>query len=185
MFTSRTLRGLTAALVFATVTAAESSGNREGARNSELGGAAQADLSGLSAEAEAGLGKALAGTWVVTVDQPGFPPSQRHFTFSADGGLITNDDLQVGPNFVEHFTIAQGNWVRTGHRSVAATTVGQRYNLEGSFLGTFKVRTNLVLNQAATRWNGVFRITIALPNGFVVFTSDGKFEATRLQVEPL
>jgi hypothetical protein len=187
MFTSRTSRVLTipAALVIAAVTAAESTGNRAGTNNSAVGGAAQADTSGLSAEAEAGLGKALAGTWIVTVDQPGFPLSQRHFTFSADGGLITNDDLQVGPNFVEHFTIAQGNWIRTGPRSVAATIVGQRYTLEGSFLGTFKVRMNLVLNQAATRWNGVFRITIALPNGFVVFTSDGTSEAARLEVEPL
>jgi hypothetical protein len=139
----------------------------------------------VSAQDEAAFAKALAGTWVVNVDQPGFPPSQRHFTFNADGGLVTNDDLQVGPNFVEHQTIGQGNWIRTGHRSVAATIAGQRFNLEGSLLGTYKVRMNLELNPLASEWTGRFRIDIALPNGQVIFTSDGSFEATALAVEPL
>jgi hypothetical protein len=139
----------------------------------------------VSAQDEAAFAKVLAGTWVVNVDQPGFPPGQRHFTFNADGGLVTNDDLQVGPNFVEHQTIGQGNWIRTGHRSVAATIAGQRFNLEGSLLGTYKVRMNLELNPLASEWNGRFRIDIALPNGLVIFTSDGHFEATPLSVEPL
>jgi len=97
---------------------------------------------------------------------------------------VTNDDLQVGPNFVEHQTIGQGNWIRTGHRSVAATIIGQRFNLEGSLLGTYKVRMNLELNPSAREWSGRFVIDIALPNGQVIFTSRGNFEATPLAVEP-
>lgn len=138
-----------------------------------------------SAQDEAALGRTLAGTWVVDVSQPGFPPAQRYFTFNSDGGLVTNDDLQVGPNFVEHFTVGQGNWIRTGTRSVAATIVGQRFNLEGTFLGTFKVRMNLELNPLTNEWNGTARVDIALPSGQVIFTSDAGFEATRLAVEPL
>jgi hypothetical protein len=138
-----------------------------------------------TAQDEVALGKVLAGTWVVNVDQPGFPPSQRHFTFSADGSLVTNDDLQVGPFFVEHFTIAQGNWIRTGSRSAAATIAGQRYNLQGTFLGTFKVRMNLEVDPLAREWIAPFRIDIALPDGRVFFTSGGTFKAARLEVEPL
>jgi hypothetical protein len=137
------------------------------------------------ARAEAAEAKELAGTWVVHVDQPGFPPSDRLFTFNSDGGLVTNDDLQVGPNFVEHFTIGQGNWIRTGNRRFSATIAGQRYNLQGSFLGTFKVRMNLELNEKMSQWSARFRIEIALANGTVVFISGGTFEAARIEVEPL
>lgn len=144
-----------------------------------------ANATRLSAQDEAAFGRTLAGTWAVTVDQPGFPQPQRHFTFNSDGGLVTNDDLQVGPNFVEHQTIGQGNWIRTGHRSVAATIIGQRFNLEGSFLGTYKVRMNLELDPSAREWSGRFVIDIALPNGQVIFTSGGNFDATPLAVEPL
>jgi hypothetical protein len=139
----------------------------------------------VSAQDEAAFGRTLAGTWVVSVNQPGFPPGQRHFTFNSDGGLVTNDDLQVGPDFVEHQTIGQGNWIRSGHRSVAATIAGQRFNLEGSLLGTYTVRMNLELNPLTSEWNGRFHIDIALPNGQVIFTSGGSFAATRLAVEPL
>jgi hypothetical protein len=143
-------------------------------------------LSGAAnAQDEAALGKALAGTWIVNVSQPGFPQPPRHFTFDADGGLITNDDLQVGPFFVEHFTIAQGSWIKTGSRSVSATTVGQRYNLLGTFLGTFKVKMNLEIDPQAREWTGIFQIEVALPGGQVIFTSGGTFQATRLEVEPL
>ena len=188
MFTRRLSRAftITAALVIsATVSGAESTSRRQPTNNSESNAATPTDTSHISAQEEAALGRTLAGTWVVNVNQPGFPPAQRHFTFNSDGGLVTNDDLQVGPNFVEHFTIGQGNWIRTGNRSVAATIVGQRFNLEGSFLGTFKVRMNLELNPLASEWSGTFRIDIALPGGQVIFTSDGGFEATRLAVEPL
>jgi hypothetical protein len=33
----------------------------------------------LSAQDEAAFDRTLAGTWAVTVDQPGFPQPQRHF----------------------------------------------------------------------------------------------------------
>ena len=188
MFTRRLSRAftITAALVIsATVTGANSTSSRRTPNNSGLSPATPTVTSHVSAQDEAAFGRTLAGTWVVNVNQPGFPPAQRHFTFNSDGGLVTNDDLQVGPNFVEHFTIAQGNWIRTGNRSVSATIVGQRFNLEGSLLGTFKVRMNLNLNPLASEWNGRFRIDIALPNGQIIFTSDGSFEAARLAVEPL
>lgn len=165
--------------------AAESSASRVSTNNPALNALAHFDPSAIAAQDEAALGKTLAGTWVVNVDQPSFPQPQRHFTFNADGGLVTNDDLQVGPLFVEHFTIAQGNWIRTGSRSVAATIAGQRYNLQGSFVGTFKVRMNLEVDPLANEWSGPFRIEIALANGQVIFTSGGTFQATRLEVEPL
>jgi hypothetical protein len=188
MFTRRLSRAFTiaAALVIsATVSGAEFTSRRQATNNSESNAATPAHTAHISVQEEAALGRTLAGTWVVNISQPGFPPSQRHFTFNSDGGLVTNDDLQVGPNFVEHFTIGQGNWIRTGNRSVAATFVGQRFNLEGTFLGTFKVRMNLDLNPLANEWSGTARVYIALPGGQVIFTSDAGFEATRLAVEPL
>jgi hypothetical protein len=177
---------MTAALVIsATVSGAESASRRQATNYSKSNAATPTDTSHISAQDEAALGRTLAGTWIVNVNQPGFPPAQRHFTFNSDGGLVINDDLQVGPDFVEHFTIGQGNWIRTGNRSVAATIVGQRFNLEGRFLGTFKVRMSLELDPSASEWSATFRIDIALPGGQVIFTSDGGFEATRLAVEPL
>jgi len=188
MFTRRLARAFTiaaAVVISASVSGAEFTSRRQATNHSKSNAATPAQTSHISAQEEAALGRTLAGTWVVNVSQPGFPPAQRHFTFNSDGGLVTNDDLQVGPNFVEHFTIAQGNWIRTGNRSVAATTVGQRFNLEGSFVGTFKVRMNLELNPLANEWSGTARVDIALPSGQVIFTSDAGFEATRLAVEPL
>ena len=188
MFTSRFLgvSTITTVLVISgAVTLATSTGSRGRNINSEATTAAQAELPGAAAQAGAALGKALAGTWVITVNQPGFPQPPRYFTFNADGGLVINDDLQVGPNFVEHFTIGQGNWIRTGVNTVSATLVGNRYNLEGSFLGSYKVRMNLELNPVAPQWTATFRIDISLPNGQVIFSSGGIHEATRLEVEPL
>ena len=188
MYTRRLSRAFTIAatlMIPAIVSGAEFTSRRQATNNSKSNAATPAHPSRNAFQEEAALGRTLAGTWVVSVNQPGFPPSQRHFTFNSGGGLVTNDDLQVGPNVVEHFTIGQGNWIRTGNRSVSATIVGQRFNLEGSFLGTFKVRMNLELNPLANEWSGTFRIDIALPGGQVIFTSDGTFEATRLAVEPL
>jgi hypothetical protein len=188
MITRRIFWALTimAAMAFsAAVAPVKSSESHGGSNNSELKAAGQEEILDVIAQAEAAQAKELAGTWVVHVNQPGFPPSDRLFTFNSDGGLITNDDLQVGPMGVEHFTIAQGNWIRTGNRRFAATIGGQRYNLQGSLLGTFKVRMNLELNERTSQWSGRFRIEIALTNGSVVFISDGTFEATRLKVEPL
>lgn len=182
MFTRRLSLAFT---ITAAVLISATGSGAEFTNTSKSNAAAPASPSHSAVQDEAASGRTLAGTWVVNVNQPGFPPSQRHFTFNADGGLVTNDDLQVGPNFVEHFTIGQGNWIRTGNRSVAATIVGQRFNLAGSFLGTFKVRMNLELNPLASEWSGTARIEIALPNGQVIFTSDAGFEATRLAVEPL
>jgi hypothetical protein len=186
MLTRRIVSALTmtAATVAAAVTPAMSGGIRGDAHSPALNGGPP-QIPHVAAQAEAAIGKALAGTWVVNVHQPPFPPSQRHFTFTSDGALVTNDDLQVGPNFVEHFTIAQGNWVSTGNGMVSATLVGQRYNLQGALLGTYKVRMNLELSQAADQWTATFRINILLPDGQVIFTSDGTFAATRLEVEPL
>jgi hypothetical protein len=188
MLTSRTPWPLTitAALVISgAVTPATSTASRGKPIASEANTAAQAHLPDAAAQAEAALGKALAGTWVVTVNQPGFAQPPRYFTFTADGGMVINDDLQVGPNFVEHFTIGQGNWIRTGVNTVSATLVGNRYNLEGSFLGSYKVRMNLELNPVTPEWTATFRIDISLPNGQVIFSSGGIHEATRLEVEPL
>jgi hypothetical protein len=188
MFTSRFLgvSTITTALVISgAVTLATSTGSRGMNIKSEANTAAQAELPGAATQAGAALGKALAGTWVVTVNQPGFPQPPRYFTFTADGGMVINDDLQVGPNFVEHFTIGQGNWIRTGVNTVSATLVGNRYNLAGSFLGSYKVRMNLQLNPLTPEWTATFRIDISLPNGQVIFSSGGIHEATRLDVEPL
>ena len=176
---------LVALVISGAVPAAKSSARLVRTNNPVLNGPPHAEQSAIAAQDGAALGKQLAGTWVVNVEQPGFPPSQRHFTFNADGGLVTNDDLQVGPLFVEHFTIGQGNWIRTGSRSAAATVVGQRYDLQGRFVGTYKVRMNLDVDLLANGWSGPFRIEIALPNGQVIFASEGTFQATRLEVEPL
>ena len=176
---------LVALVISGAVPAAKSSARLVRTNNPVLNGPPHAEQSASAAQDGAALGKQLAGTWVVNLEQPGFPPSQRHFTFNADGGLVTNDDLQVGPLFVEHFTIGQGNWIRTGSRSAAATIVGQRYDLQGRFVGTYKVRMNLEVDLLANGWSGTFRIEITLPNGQVIFTSDGTFQATRLEVEPL
>ena len=188
MFTSRIpwVLTITASLVTSgAVTPATSTESRGRTFDSEAKTAAQAELPRAAGQGEAALGKALAGTWVVTINQPGFPQPQRHFTFNSDGGMVINDDLQVGPFFVEHFTIGQGNWIRTGVNTVAATLAGHRYNLEGSFLGSYKVRMNLELNPITPEWSGTFRIDITLPSGQVIFTSGGTYEATRLEVEPL
>ena len=188
MFTRRILSALTitAALVIsAGVTPTTSTESRGRTTSSEVNTAARAELPEAAAQSEAALGKALAGTWMVTVNQPGFPQPPRYFRFTPDGGMVINDDLQVGPNFVEHFTIGQGNWIRTGVNTASATLVGNRYNLEGSFLGSYKVRMNLELNPFTPEWTATFRIDISLPNGQVIFTSGGTHEATRLKVEPL
>lgn len=77
---------------------------------------AQNELFGFSTLGQAMQGKALLGTWRVTVTPGpgGPPPSQSLHTYFSGGGLIQS-------NLTEGGIPGQGTWIRTGHNRFTFT----------------------------------------------------------------
>jgi len=102
----------------------------------------------------------MEGSWVVNVNQPGFPPSQRLFTFFSDGTIIGHDVLQAPPSGVEWWTTAHGEWIRNGNREFNAIVVGLRFNGQANMLGMFKIRMSVRLKDSLVEWEGPARIDV-------------------------
>lgn len=125
-------------------------------------------------------GQVLEGSWMTDVTNLETGARQiTLYTFMSDGTLISsNKDHPVrGP--------AHGAWVRTGDREFAVTFVRLRFDTDGNFIGTQKLRAQFTLHATLDEF------TSQSQNEF--FGVDGNFEtsnmttglARRIKVEPL
>lgn len=125
-------------------------------------------------------GQILEGSWISDVTNLETGARQiTLWTFISDGTLISsNRDHPIrGP--------AHGAWVRTGDREFAVTFIRIRFDTDGNFIGTQKLRAQITLNEALDEF------TSRTQNEF--FDVDGNFEtlnrtvgqAKRIRVEPL
>ena len=123
----------------------------------------------------------LNGSWIATVtttNPTGVPPLTILATFTEDGGLVGS-----APN--PHVSAAHGAWSRIGSRRFALTAVYLRFEDDGTFLGTTKLRATLELNRAANQGTATFQADQFDPSGTPGATFTGTAAATRIPVQPL
>ena len=130
----------------------------------------------------------LLGSWHVqaTLDPHTVPPGtplnfMALYTFSAGGGYIQSN---TGPGAGQ--PAGQGNWVRTGHRKVAATQLRFGSDAAHHFTGVNKIRESFTLNEQGDELTGSVQVDIFLPDGTLLpFHPAGTYHGTRVAIEPV
>jgi hypothetical protein len=125
-------------------------------------------------------GQQMEGSWLVAVAGEGLPRWYSALaTFTRDGGVVqtVTDPL---------ISTGHGEWVRTGDREFAVTTLLLRFDETGDFIGTIKGRAVFKLNETLDEltsdrylWELFDRDGNPLSSGV------GTAQGTRIRVEPL
>jgi hypothetical protein len=121
----------------------------------------------------------LWGSWsveAVTITQPPFPALM---TFTSDGSVIADEQL----NPVE--TPGHGNWIYKGNGKVAYTFVAFLGNPDGTLGGKIKVVGMLEFDGGKKGWSGPFKVEVIDPSGNALFSDTGTFTLTRIAVEKM
>lgn len=125
----------------------------------------------------------LEGSWINTVSPilpPGAPPItfQTYVTYSEGG-------TSIGSDRTKPFASPQhGTWVRVQGHEYAGTFVQDLFDQAGSYLGTFKGRTRVLL-VGKNEFIGVANVEQRDPTGNVVLNRCARFRGVRVVVEPL
>ena len=128
-------------------------------------------------------GHRLEGSWSLTVSPilpPGAPPISFHtyLTFSEGGASIGSDRTKP-------FASPQhGTWVHVQGHEFAGTFVQDLFDQAGTFLGTFKGRTRILL-VGRNEFVGVANVEQRDPNGNLQLNRCARFVGERIVVEPL
>ena len=130
----------------------------------------------------------LLGTWIVqvTLDPHTVPPGtpltfMALYTFSAGGGYMASN---AGPAAGQ--PAGQGNWVRTGHRKVAATQLRFGVDTAHHFTGINKIRESFTLNEQGDELTGSVQVDVFLPDGTLLpFHPAATYQGTRVPIEPV
>ena len=134
-----------------------------------------------SPAAGAQAGRSLEGSWItdVTVAETG-ERVVGLFTYTGDGGMVSTNTTHPrwGP--------AHGAWVRTGDREFAITFQRLRFDSDGTFVGTHKVRGTITLNEAADEYTLAPSLSELFDvEGNLVSSRPQTGEAKRIKVEPM
>ena len=125
----------------------------------------------------------LEGSWINTVRPilpPGVPPVTvvAYVTYSKGGGSIGSDRTKP-------FASPQhGTWVQVHGDEYAMTFVQDLFDSAGTFVGTFKGRTRILL-VGVNELVGVANVEQRDPGGNVVLNRCARFRGARIVVEPL
>jgi hypothetical protein len=128
-------------------------------------------------------GHGLEGSWIDTVNPilpPGVPPVtlQAYVTYSAGGASIGSDRTKP-------FASPQhGTWVHVQGHEYAGTFVQDLFDPAGTYLGTFKGRSRILL-VGKDEFDGVANVEQRDPSGNVVLNRCARFHGVRIVVEPL
>ncbi len=152
-------------------------------------------LSG-SAAAQAGTpttaGSGFVGSWrlVVTDQSGGRPPFPALAAFEAGGVFVTSNPLVTpaapgAPNKLTFSTTGYGAWTATPNGGAALTFMAIDSDEQGHVIAVATIRATFVLGADGNSFSGPFAVTVAAPNGKVVFTSGGTVSGTRIAVEPM
>jgi hypothetical protein len=128
-------------------------------------------------------GHRLEGSWILAVSPilpPGVPPItlQTYLTFSAGGASIGSDRTKPFGS-PQH-----GTWVHLQGHEYAGTFVQDLFDQAGTFTGTFKGRTRILL-VGENEFDGVANVETRDPAGNVVANRCARFHGLRVVVEPL
>jgi hypothetical protein len=131
-------------------------------------------------------GHGFVGSWKVTFLEAGGPPTLALTTFGADGTVVTAEHPVVTPPIAAEaiFTSSgHGAWAATGPDTAVVTFVGLGSFARGILFGTATARASLSLDPDRRTFSGEVRWTVADPEGNVLATYPGTFQATRVVAE--
>lgn len=149
--------GALAALVSPTVACAKQAGAQQ-ARGSAVG---------------------LEGAWhvITTPEGPGAPPPLPVLiVFAAGGGLVVSGRPPGTPGF--------GAWVRTRENTFALTFLALRFDPQGHFVGSTKVRAQANVSQDGNTYTGPGLTEMFDATGKLIASFKSTAQATRITVEP-
>lgn len=140
-----------------------------------------AGIAGRSPAAAAQGGRSLEGSWIidVTVADTG-ERVVGLFTYTSDGGMVSTNTTHPrwGP--------AHGAWARTGDREFAIMFQRLRFDGEGTFVGTHKVRGTITLNEALDEYTLAPSLSELFDvEGNLVSSRPQTGQAKRMKVEPM
>lgn len=125
-------------------------------------------------------GQMLEGSWIADVTNQATGARQiTLYTFMSDGTLISSnrDHPTRGPG--------HGAWIRTGDREFAITFVRIRFDADGSFIGTQKLRGQVTLSEELDAFTSRSMNEFYDIDGNLTDTNQTTTRATRIRVEPL
>ena len=99
-----------------------------------------------------------------------------------DGRLI---GILQGDNLPPINSPGIGSWTHQGGRAFAVTFRVVVYDPEGALIGVAKVRGTCLFDETGNAWSGQFKYEVIAPNGNILLTTKGPWQATRIKVEPL
>jgi hypothetical protein len=114
------------------------------------------------------------------------PPTRALATISADGTVITSEHPVVTPPIAAGavFTSAgHGAWKTTAPDTAIVTFVGLGSYGHGALFGTATARSSITLGADGQSFSGDVVWTVAGPDGNVLATYPGAFNATRIVAE--
>jgi hypothetical protein len=128
-------------------------------------------------------GHRLEGSWILAVSPilpPGVPPItlQTYLTFSAGGASIGSDRTKPFGS-PQH-----GTWVHVQGHEYAGTFVQDLFDQAGTFTGTFKGHTRILL-VGENEFDGVANVETRDPSGNLLANRCARFHGVRVVVEPL
>ena len=121
----------------------------------------------------------MRGSWRATQIPEGPAPHRRLLlTYTTDGSV-----LAAAPGHRE--SVGFGQWIRTAYREFAYTYERLRYDEQGEFVGTVKVRGTASLNENFNQFIGPFINEAFDADGNLVSCLRGTIEASRIGAEPI
>ena len=125
-------------------------------------------------------GGQLVGTWLATITlnpaPPGDPPSFPAMRTFQRGGVAMETSASTPYRSPSH-----GVWERLGDHSYAATFSFFRFNSQGQYVGTARVKLNLELEQDGDTYTGSAVFEIFNPSGALIVTGNTTEEGQRLE----
>jgi hypothetical protein len=97
--------------------------------------------------------------------------------FAAGGGLVDSGRPPGTPGF--------GAWVRRGENTFALTFLALRFDPQGHFAGTTKVRAQANLSEDGNTYTGPGLTEMFDATGKLIASFKSTAQATRITVEPL
>ena len=125
----------------------------------------------------------LAGSWLITVGAAPGPVFTALETFTDSGGSVeTNNGPGSGP-----LAPAIGAWVRTGQRTFLATIWRQRFDQNGVFEGSTKVRRLITISETGLEFSGRDNVDLfdSAGNRIPIDIPPAPFHASRIVPEDL
>ena len=121
--------------------------------------------------------RGLVGAWVVTVSRPA-GVGKNLLTFSSDGTFFRSGDT--------HPVLSGGHgaWKRVGDREFDATYIAFRFDQNGKWIGSTKIRIHIIHGPADHEFTGVAKVSVRDLQDYEVGTSEVRLEGKRIQVEP-